>query len=129
MRKRLLIAAVLGILGCGGGPTVGDITFQLGTPNGDDGAIQFRLASTMPNTLQGVTAVCTGCKLFREQVSDTELVGIITGDLSSGDILRVTVSDVGAAGYTGTVVAVASRSYQVRSPSGYSLTLPASGSN
>jgi hypothetical protein len=126
MKKTLLIGIFLAALGCGdGGPLAGDLVFQFGTPNADDGAVQFRIVATTPNTLTGVAAACTGCRVFKEQVSDTEIRGIVVGTLSTGDLLRVSVSDTKTPElYAATVVRVASSSYVVKTGAGYSLVIP-----
>lgn len=128
MKKRILLSFwVMALLSCGdGGPQAGSLTLQLSTPNNDDGAIQFRLTATAPNILNGVSVLCSGCKLFVERVSDTEILGIVTGDVSAGDLLSVSVSDIKTPLlYSGSVTSVAARDYSLRSASGYLLSVPA----
>jgi hypothetical protein len=118
-----LIAALLTLGGCDTGPKAGEIVFVLTTPNQDDGAIQFRLTATEPNTLDGVAAGCAGCQVYTEAVSDTEIRGVLIGSVAPGEALRVLVSDRKARdAYGAQVVAVASRTYALRPPAGYGLT-------
>jgi len=108
--------------GCDSGPKAGEVVFDLTTPNADDGAIQFRLTAIAPNTLDGVTASCAGCQVFAESVSDTEIRGVLIGNVVPGEALRVLVSDRKASdAYSGHVMAVASRTYALGDTTGYSL--------
>ncbi len=127
MRPRLL-AVLLGLMvvvaACSSGPEPGDLTFELTTPNSDDGAIQFRLTSTLPNTLTGVSAGCAGCTVFSEATSETEILGVVTGQIRAGRLVRVSVSDVQTPeAYTASVVAVASRDFGLTSAAQYRLSL------
>jgi len=108
--------------GCDSGPKAGEVVFNLTTPNQDDGAVQFRLTTAAPNTLDGVTAACAGCQVFTEVVSATEIRGVLIGNVVPGEALRVLVSDRKATQtYVGLVVATASRTYGLRGASGYAL--------
>jgi hypothetical protein len=80
------------------------------------------LRAIEPATLSGVTALCTGCEVFSHVVSDTEIRGVLVGDVVAGPALSVTVSDRGAQGYSAIVVAAASRTYTLRDAGGYALT-------
>lgn len=128
MKKRILLSFLLaGIVSCGGGPEAGNLTLRLATPNNDDGAIQFRLTAAAPNILNGVSVLCSGCRLFEKRVSDTEILGIVTGNVSAGDLLRVSVSDIKTPTlYSGSVTSVAARDYSLRSANGYVLSVPTS---
>ena len=125
---RVLRLAALGVAaalagGCDSGPKAGEVVFDLTTPNQDDGAVQFRLTTSAPNTLDGVTAACAGCQVFTETLSETEVRGVLVGDVVPGPALRVLVSDRKARlVYVGQVIAVASRTYGLRPASSYSLT-------
>jgi len=115
--------AILGLGGCDSGPKAGEVVFDLTTPNQNDGAIQFRLTAVAPNTLDGVTAGCAGCQVFTEAVSETEIRGVLIGNVVPGEALRVLVSDRKARqAYTGQLVAVASRTYVLGTTIGYTLT-------
>lgn len=126
MRPRVTIGLLLAALvagSCDGGPSAGDIVFDLTTPNQDDGAVQFRLTSVAPATIASVTAECAGCQVFTQAVNDTEVRGVLLGNVVAGAALRVTVSDRKAAGYAAAVVAVSNRQYAVRPAAGYTLVL------
>jgi hypothetical protein len=113
----MLLAAVAG---CGvSGP--GDLTFELTTPNQDDGAIQFTLRAPEAQTLGAVTAACAECEVFVEAVSAAEVRGVVVGPVGAGPLLLVGVSDRGADDYTATIQAAASRTYQLRDVSQYTL--------
>jgi hypothetical protein len=124
MKIRALLALTLASLAtCDSGPQAGEIVFELSTPYQDDGAVQFRVTSLAPEMVDAVAAACVGCRVFVEVVSQTEIRGVLVGDVVPGAALRVTVSDRKArAAYAAEVVAVASRTYVLRAPSGYVLT-------
>lgn len=115
--------AALVIGSCDGGPSAGDIVFDLATPNQNDGAVLFRITSVAPATIAGVAAECAGCQVFSVAVSDTEVRGVVLGTVVAGPVLRVTVSDRKDAGYAATVTAVSDRQYDLRSVVGYRLAL------
>jgi hypothetical protein len=123
----VLLPVALGVAlvlagGCDSGPKAGEVVFSLTTPNQNDGAIQFRLTAVAPNTLDGVTAGCAGCQVFIEAVSETEIRGVLIGNVVPGEALRVLVSDRDARdAYAGQVVAVASRTYALGGTTGYLL--------
>ena len=124
MRPRITLGIALAVLagaGCDSGPSAGDLVFDLTTPNQDDGAIQFRLTSVAPAAIVDVAAECGGCQVFTQAVSDTEVRGVLLGNVVPGAALRVTVSDRKAAGYAATVVAISNRQYGLRSAAGYTL--------
>lgn len=120
---RLVPLVLIAALSCSdGGPQAGSLTFDLVTPRADDGAVQFKVTTVTPNTVTGVSAACTGCNIFSEAVSDTEIRGVVTGQLSAGALISVGVSDVKSSeSFTAQVVAVASRDYALRPASNYSL--------
>lgn len=121
----LLLVAVAVTGACGGGPEPGNLTLELSTPNSDDGAIQFRITSTLPNTISSASVACTGCRIFTAKVSDTEVLGVVTGQIPSGGLVQISVSDVKVpTTYSASVVAVASRQFAVRSAGAYSLSVP-----
>lgn len=128
MSPRLWMLALLFALavsaGSCSGPVAGDLTISLVTPNSDDGAIVVRVTASESKEVTSVTVVCSGCKIFKEQPSATELRAVVTGNLVAGPLVRVGVSDTKAPdAYSVQVQQVASRTYQVRSTSGYSLTI------
>jgi hypothetical protein len=119
----LALLLALAAASCKDGPTAGELNVRLMSPNSDDGAIHFRASAATPNTITGMTAACASCKLFQVKVSDTDYRGVLTGDITAGTVLRLAVTDTKAEGYTVQVVAVASRTSQLRAPLAYSLTL------
>jgi hypothetical protein len=125
-RMRLGVAVgvmlALAATSCDSGPSAGDIVFNLTTPNQDDGAVQFRITSVAPATIASVIAECGGCQVFSQAVSDTEMRGVLLGNVVAGAALRVMVSDRKDAGYAATVEAVSDRQYDLRSAIGYTLT-------
>ncbi|HEY2824811.1 MAG TPA: hypothetical protein VGI83_04630 [Gemmatimonadales bacterium] len=126
--KRLsgvLGAAVLALAlsTCDGGPTAGELAFDLTTPNTNDGAVQFVATATLPDSIIGVTAACTGCQVFLARVSASNVRGVITGDIGAGALLRLNVTEVGKPElYAVTVVAAASRTFAIQSGA-YSLAV------
>lgn len=109
---------------CKEGPVAGEFAVNLVTPNSDDGAISFQIMAAAPSTIAGVSSPCNGCKLFLVKVNDSQYKGVVTGTISAGQLVRVSVSDSKKpAQYTVQILGVANRSYQVRSGAGYSVTL------
>jgi hypothetical protein len=128
MRHRHLTALTLGLalLGqsCKEGPKAGELQVDLTTPNSDDGAVQFTAIAAATFTLSGATAACSGCKLFVVKVSDSQYKGVVTGNIGAGALLRLGVSDTRKpANYSIVINAVSSRTFVIRSASGYSATL------
>ena len=122
---RVLAALALPlVLATCSGPTAGDLTVSLVTPNSDDGAIVMQVTAAQSKEITAAAAACTGCTIFSEQVSSTELRAVVTGNLAAGPLARISVTDTGSPkSYTVQIVQVASRSYQLRSTSGYSLSI------
>ncbi len=122
IRRTVLLLAVAATVTCDSGPKVGDLVFDLTTPNQDDGAIQFLVTATEAATLVAVNAACMGCTVYVIPTSETEIRGVLTGSVVPGAALRVTVSDVGNKSlYSAVVVAVANRAFTLRSAVGYTL--------
>jgi len=120
----LLALAALTVGSCEPGPVAGDLTLSLVTPNSDDGAILVRVFASAPMEVTNAVVACGNCRLFKEQPSPSELRAVVTGDLVAGPLLRVSVTDTKTpSSYTVQIQQVASRTYQVRSTSGYSLTI------
>ncbi|GBD32820.1 MAG: hypothetical protein KatS3mg081_2793 [Gemmatimonadales bacterium] len=126
MKRLWWIAAIAGWLSsvsCDG-PEVGELTVDLVTPNSDDGAAVLSVSSASSKELLGIAAACDGCRIFFEQVSQSEIRAIVTGPLAPGPLVRVTVSDVGSrSAYSAQLEQVASRSFQLRPLSGYALSV------
>ena len=119
------LLAVLALLsGSCSGPVAGELTISLVTPNSDDGAIVVRVTASESKEITSAMVACGGCRIFMEQPSATELRAVVTGDLAAGPLVRVSVTDTKQpSSYTAQITAVAGRTFQVRSASGYSLTV------
>jgi len=118
----LLVSAL--VLSCFDGPVAGEVTLSLTTPNTDDGAVSFTVTVPAPNEITGATAACDGCEVFATRVSATELRGIVTGDLPAGPVVRLAVSQAGPDQlYRVQVLAVASRQFEERAPTRYTLSV------
>jgi hypothetical protein len=125
MRLPILPALVAAAAACAAGPEAGDLTFDLATPNQDDGAIQFVITATPPEGVVTVRAACTGCRVFTAALNDTEIRGVLTGTVVPGAALSVTVTDMRKTElYAAQVVAVATRAYALRTAEGYALSIP-----
>lgn len=110
----LLAAAALAAGSCEG-PSAGDVTFNLTSPNTNDGAIQFVATAASPDSITGVTAACSGCQVFLARVSATNVHGVVTGDITSGALIHLGVTDVGnTSAYTADVIAAASKTYLIQ---------------
>ena len=119
MRSRILLAIGLGFamaaMSCKEGPTAGELEADLTTPNSDDGALQFTATAATNVSITGISQACSGCKLFVVKVSDTQYRGVVTGNLGTGELFRVGVSDVKKpTNYTIQVNAVSNRTYALR---------------
>ena len=126
LRGWLLVALALG--GAAGscsdggtGPVAGLLTVTLATPNpGADGAILFRVSG--PQAVTSITAG-PGVRVFSQTLSlSTRLA--VTGTLTNGVLVTIGVADTrNAAQYTAIVQGVAAPDFQLRSLTGYSLTV------
>lgn len=124
MRRGLALLAAALAMSCFDGPTAGEVTLSLTTPNTDDGALAFVVTIAAPNEITGASPACAGCEVFTTQVSATELRGIVTGDISAGPLVRLAVAQAGPnQAYRVQVLAVASRQFAERAPSGYTLAV------
>ena len=120
--------AVLVLAACGGDsppptpePVAGDLTVSLATPNTQDGALLLRIVGQLE--VKDVKPVGNYRVSFHTAGPITRVV--ITGDLAGGDILKISVPDVGkAASYTAYVEQAASRTtYALLETGGYTLTI------
>jgi hypothetical protein len=119
----MLVGAALALGSCAG-PVAGDLTVSLVTPNSADGALRGSVTASESQELTGAAVACSGCQMFKEQPSATQIVAVVTGDVVAGPLVRVSVTDTKApSSYTVRIQQVASRTYQVRSTNGYSLTI------
>ena len=123
-RWLLVALALAGAGSCSsdGGPVAGTLTVSLTTPNsGADGAILFSVIG--PQAPTRITAGA-GLRAFSQPLSLTTKVAV-TGTLTSGVLLTFGVTDTRqVAQYAATIQSVAaSADFQLRSLSGYSLTV------
>lgn len=124
MRRALALLASALALSCFEGPAAGEVTLSLTTPHTDDGAVAFVVTVPAPNEITGASPACAGCEVFTTRVSATELRGIVTGDLSAGPVARLAVAQAGPnQAYLVQVLAVASRQFAERTPTGYTLAV------
>jgi hypothetical protein len=124
---RLLIALALGV-GAGScasdggtGPVAGVLTISLATPNaGADDAILFSVSG--PEALTSITAG-SGLRVFAQPLTTLTRFAV-TGTLTNRAVVTVGVADTRkAAQYIATVQSVAAADFQLRSLTGYSLTV------
>lgn len=106
------------------GPTAGEFSVDLVTPSATDGAILFRIETPSAMDVGDVTASCSGCRAFPYRISDTELYCVVTGNLTSGPLARIAVSNVGMRSvYEVAILEVSGRDRRLRSIVGYELRL------
>lgn len=120
----LVALALAGAGSCGSGstgPVAGQLTVSLATPNsGNDGAILFTLTGPDAPTM---ATTATGLRLFSQQLTLVSQFAI-TGTLTNGAILTISVPDVGKVKqYVATVRAVAAPDFSLRGTTGYTLTV------
>jgi hypothetical protein len=118
---RALMLAVL-LCSCSGstGPASGVLKVQLGSLQGDEGAVLFTIAGGPVESVQAVSGT-----VHSMQLDANTLRVVVTGDLSSGEMAHVRIADVSlASNYSATVNQVAARStYTLHDPAGYSISL------
>ena len=106
------------------GPSAGEISIDLVTPNTSDGAILFKLLTPSSGEFGDVVAACPGCRVFSHRITESEVYCVVTGSLTSGPLVRVVVSNVGARGiYEMTILEVSGVDRRLRSDVGYDLKL------
>ncbi len=122
----LVVALALGGAGscssdAGTGPVAGVLTISLATPNsGADGAIQFRVTGPVAPT--SVTAA-PGLQVFSQPLTIVTRLAV-TGTLTNGAVVTIGVADTRKLSqYAATIEAVAGSDFQLRSITGYSLTI------
>ncbi|HET7296981.1 MAG TPA: hypothetical protein VFI66_07545 [Gemmatimonadales bacterium] len=103
------------------GPVAGDLTVSLTTPNpGADAALLLTVSG--PQALTSVTAPA-GVRVFAQPLGTVTRFAL-TGTLTNGAVLTIGVTNVAqVAQYTATIQGVAAPDFQLRSLSGYSLTV------
>ncbi len=118
-----LFALMLGVgTGACDGPDLRELFFDLVTPNSDDGAIHFAITVKPGYDVMDLGAACVGCRIFTRTVDERQTLGIVTGPIVAGEFLRAVVSHGGRPiAVTVTIVQVASRTYELRTLSGYSV--------
>jgi len=117
----LALGGAAGSCSDGTGPVAGMLTVSLATHNpGTDGAILFQVSG--PQALTSVAAG-PGLRVFAPRLSlSTRLA--VTGTLTNGALVTIGVADTRSAGqYIATVQSVAAPDFQLRSLTGYSLTV------
>ncbi len=121
-RKTLALVSIgMLALACDG-PTAGELTVDLVTPSSTDGAIFFKVEAAASKTVTSIAAACSDCGILTHTVSDSELYGVVTGQLGPGPLVTLTVSDVGSPdAYTLTILEIAGRDRRLRSSTGYEL--------
>jgi len=134
MRRNLLFrvgrlaataAGVAVLFSCDSGPKAGDVTASLATPHQELGSVMFQVTAAAPNTIEGLTAACTGCKAFMSRVSDSEVRGIVTGPFGPGALVHVTVSNTRVPeAYTIQLLELARTDYGLTALSGSTLQFP-----
>ena len=126
MRTRVFLALsllVVALTACEG-PTAGELSVELITPSTNDGAILFKLRTPSPREFGSISATCTDCQAFAYQVSASEIYCVVTGELSSGPLARIVVSDVNPRSvYEARVLEVSGVDRRLRSNVGYELRL------
>jgi hypothetical protein len=123
--KMLLVLALLGLVATAcDGPTAGELSIDLVTPNGNDGAILFKLRTPTSREFGDVTATCTGCEAFAYRVTESELYCVVTGPLTSGPLARIVVSDLSPrSAYQVSILEISGIDRRLRSDVGYELNL------
>ncbi len=123
MIRKAAILLVLALTSCDG-PNGGELMFDLFTPNSDDGAIQFTITATPGYEMLDLEAACVGCRVFARPIDERTTLGIVTGPIGGGALLRAVVSNPGRpAAYLTRVVEVSSRTYELRSTEGYRISV------
>jgi len=120
-----VVILIVGLVGAAcDGPTAGELSVDLVTPSTTDGAILFKIQTPSVMDVGEATASCSQCQAFSYRISDTELYCVVTGNLSSGPLARIAVSNVGIRGaYELTIVEVSGRDRRIRSNVGYELRI------
>lgn len=123
--RALVVFALLGLVATAcDGPSAGELSIDLVTPNSGDGAILFKVKAPSSLDLGDVTAACSGCQAFFYRLSETELYGAVTGNLTSGPLARLAVSNVGVRStYEVTILQISGIDRRLRSDVGYELRL------
>jgi hypothetical protein len=102
------------------GPTEGTFNVRLTTPNSDDGAVLFTVSGGPVDAVEAL-----GYTVYSARIDANTLRVIVTGDLSSGPVVRIRIADQRQLSrYSGIVNQVAARaSYLQRDPTSYSIAV------
>lgn len=116
------LVALMGTAGCSNntGPVAGTLDVSLSSPYPDDGAVLFWIAGGPVDSVEAV-----GFRLYSARSVGDTLKLIATGNLGSGPIARIHISDARQAPrYAVQIGQVAVRgTYAARSPAGYVIRL------
>ncbi len=100
------------------GTGAGTLVVRLTTPHADDGALLFSVSGPR---IDSITVSAGSIRLFTRRGGDS-IVAAVVGPLANGAVVHLHVPDVGATGYTATVMEVADREDALRaSLAGYAL--------
>jgi hypothetical protein len=119
--RPLILSALLFSCSSGStGPTSGHLNVNLGAMQGDEGAVLFTVTGGPVESVHAVSGA-----VYVAQIDPNTLRVVITGNLSSGTIARVRISDMSqAARYSAAINQVAVRStYAQRDPGLYTARL------
>ena len=104
-------------------PLPGWVDVRLTSPNGDDGGILFTVSGAQIDSVRSAFP-----NTFTRQESASVVRVIVTGTLTSGVVAQVFVPDVHVLSpYATSLVEIASRTFEQRSPAGYTLELSGPG--
>lgn len=127
MKKLLSAVSAFSValaLACDGGPQAGELVLELATVSEQLGAVSFTVTAGEPNTIDTLTAACSGCQLFTVRRSEREIRGVITGQIGAGPLVRAAVSDVTTPiSYGGVVIEAAAPDFQLVAISGTRLVI------
>jgi hypothetical protein len=119
------IGALAVLLSCDSGPPSGDLTVEFSSGQPQLAAVMFEVTATDPHTIDALAPACSGCQLFTARVSERVMRGILTGAVSAGPVVRVTVPDVRVPeGYTVRLMQLAQADYTLVTLVGSSLSIP-----
>ncbi|HXV85567.1 MAG TPA: hypothetical protein VD793_02655 [Gemmatimonadales bacterium] len=105
-------------------PLVQEAVVELASPRLDDGAVAFTVTTPAGAPLRSVVPACDGCEVFLQRVGETTVNLIVTGQLPRGPVARLEMTQgLPPTWFRVRLVAVASRTYQSRSLTGYGLTV------
>lgn len=110
------------VASCDFGPRAGELVWEVSMPHANTGGIAVVVVALEPNTVDTVSAACSGCRLFPVRVSEREMRGIVVGSIQPGPLISAMVSDVKPRqSYTAVVREAASTAFQPLAASGFQL--------